>query len=319
MTYGFSGHIGIGRETTAWGTAAAATDHFKALSESLSTDIERFETINIHAALYEPDDSAGMRSHEGDVVFAAHPISVGYFLMGAMGINSASFTESSSILVTNQFTMAVADAGSLSALPAHTLEIFRDVTSSHRYAGCQFNTLELNIAPNQDVRCSVGVISKSQDLIAKTTATFPASSIEAFTFDTTSIALGGTATAKIEALTITIDNILEGVPTLNNDTDVYRIQRAGVQTVRVSGTIAFDDVTEYQNFKNQTEQSLVANWTKPNSFAMKVDIPRMVYNAWPVGIGGRDRQTVEFSGMARYHVGSASAIKITLTTTQSFG
>lgn len=319
MTYGFLGHIGIGRETTAWGSAQAATDHFKALSESLSTEIDRYETINIHAAMHEPDDSAGMGRHEGDVVFAAHPIGIGYFLMGAMGHNSASFAESSSVLVVNEFTMATVDAGSLSALPAYTLEIFRDVTSSHRYVGCQFNTLELNVAPNQDVRCSVGIISKTQDIIQKTGATFPGSPVEAFTFDSTSIDIAGSATAKVEALTINIDNLLEGIPTLNSSTDVYRIQRSGMQTVRLSGTIAFDDITEYQKFKNQTEQSFTAYWTKANSFSMKVEIPRMIYNAFPVGIGGRDRQTVEFAGMARYHTGSATALKITLTTIKSFG
>ena len=39
--YGMQGHIGIAEESV-WGTAIAATDYFKALNESLETDIERF-------------------------------------------------------------------------------------------------------------------------------------------------------------------------------------------------------------------------------------------------------------------------------------
>ena len=129
--------------------------------------------------------------------------------------------------------------------------------------------------------------------------------------------MGGSSTALIEALSISVDNQLEAIPSLNASTTVAKVRRSGPQTVNVSGTIDFSDITEFNNFLSQTEQSLQATFTKANSFMVSVILPRMVYTAFPVSVGGKDRVTVGFSGKGRYHTGSATAITIELTTTAS--
>jgi len=132
-----------------------------------------------------------------------------------------------------------------------------------------------------------------------------------------SLALGGSATALIEALTIRIDNQCEGIPGLIATSDLSKIRRRGPVLVRMSGTLDFADLTEYANFVNQTEQTVKVYVTKASSFSMLFDIPRMVYSAFPVAMTGRERITVDFEGMCRYHVGSQSSIKVSLTTTKS--
>lgn len=317
---GMLGFIGVGKETT-WGTAVAVTDYVEAMQESLVTAIDRFETRQIVAALYEPDDAAGVVRNEGDIVFGGHPRAMGYFLNGAFGANSIT-SVLSGFFYTNAFYGTQTLSSSLNPLPPYTLEIFRPSlnlpSSSFRFAGAQVSKLSMNVKPNQDLECTASIIAQAQTLLTKTTASFPSSPTQMFTFDTASVQLGGAAVDRFEELTVEIDNQLEGIPTLNNSTNISRIRRTGSQLIRVSGTVEFDAFSDFLNFTSQTEQRLVVSFFKASSFALVIDVPRMVFTEMPVQIGGRDRLTVNFAAMGRYHSGSANAISVRLSTTNTF-
>lgn len=317
---GMIGHIGIGKETT-WGIAVAATDYIEALNESIVGTIDRFETRNIIGGLHEPDDSAGVQHYEGAVVFPAHPENVGHALNGVLGVNSITQVLSG-FLHTNDFTFKKTLGNSLHPLDPYTIEVYRpgatDISSAFQYAGVQFTSVELNLAPNQDLRVTANVIAKDQVPIVKTSPSFPSSPVAMLDFTTASLQLGAAAVARIEALTVTLDNQLEAIPTLNNSTVIARIRRSGAQMVRISGTVEFEDFTDYDAFKAQTEQRLVASVTRADSFALVVDVPRAVFSEYPVQIPGRERLTVDFAMIGRFHTGSANAVKVSLTTVNTF-
>src|SRR3990167_1750172 len=313
--YGFAGHIGFAKESSG-GTPVAATNYIEAMSENLTSTPDRFETKNVVGRYSEPDDMAGVRRVGGDIVFPGQPVDIGHFLLAGMGIQSGSVVLSG-FLWQNDFIMRTSDYDAAYMLQPYTFEIFRDVTSSQQYAGCNVNQLQFAIAPNQDLRVSASIIGRSELQLAKTTPTYTGSPSDPFAFDTASIQIGGAASELFEALTIQINNQGQGIPGLNNSTSIRGIRRTGPQIIRVSGSLAFEIITEMQNFRNQTEQRLVVSMTRANSFAIVFDVPRLVYTAHPVGMGGRDRQVISFSGVGRYHSGSASAIKIGLTTTKS--
>jgi len=316
---GMLGHIGIGAET-AWATAVAATDYIEAMSESLTTTIERFETRNIIGGIQEADDAAGVRRHSGDLVFAAHPENVGHFLLGVLGVNSV--TSLGNDLFRNDFTQATTLQGSLHPLPAYTIEVFRpggtEVASAFQYAGVQLNTLQIAVAPNQDVRITAGLIAKSQTFIAKTTPTFPNSPLQPFAFDTASVSIAGAAVTRVEAFTLNYNNNLEGVPTLNNDTEVAKIRRNGPAVTEVSGTLEFEDHTDFLRFTSQSEHAISVNVTRASSFAMLVEVPRAVLTAYPVTIPGRERLTVDFTMKGRLQSSSSTAILVSLTCANTF-
>ena len=316
MSDGQLGHIGIAKETT-WGTPVAATDYIEALSESMTTEIERFETKNIIAGLYEPDDSAGVNRHEGDIVFGANPETLGFILDGAFGVTSG--TEIlSGFLYSTEYTPATAEANSLHPLPPYTIEIFRDMGSSAQYTGGQFASVEMSVSPNQELCVTAATISKNFNPIAKTTASFPGSPTEPFLFDACSISLAGVAITRMEALTFTFDNQLEGVPTLNATNEIAKVRRTGSQLVRLAGTFEFSDFSDFDSFRNKTEQQLIATFTAPNSFSLVIDVPRMLFTEMPVQLAGRERVTGDFAAMGRYSAGSGHAVKVTLTTVSTF-
>lgn len=313
---GHMGFMGLAKEAT-WGTAVAATDYAELMSENLTGTFDRFEYKNVIANFAEPDDAAGVHRIAGSTVLAAQPVALGHFLKAAMNTVSGSVVLSG-FLWTVKFISTKSEfvAGQVPTQP-YTLEVHRDVTSSHQYKGCLLDKLELALAPNQDLRVNASWIGQDEGLIAKTTPTFPASSAAPFTFDTASVSLAGAGTARIEALNISVDNQLEGHPALNNSATIIRVTRRGPQMVRVSGTLDFTDVTEQLDFLNQTERALKLSLTKSQSFQFTVDIPKFVYTAYPLGIPGRGRLTVGFQGRARYSTTSALAVDFSLTTTKS--
>ena len=313
---GFGGYIGFAKESSG-GTPVAATDFIEAFSESLTMNMDRFETANIvGGAFYEADDMAGIRRISGDIVFAAHPEELGFFLRGATGIQSNTEVLSG-FLHTHEFTMRATDFDESFAQDPYTFEIFRDVTSAHQYAGANMSGISFNAVPNQDLRVTASIMAKTFSVVARQTATFTNSPSDPLAFDTCSLQFGGAATDLVESLTVSIDSQLEGIASLNNSTLIRGIRRTGPQLIRVTGTIAFENLTEYANFVDQTEFAIAANFTRADSFSLLIELPRVVYTSFPVSIGGRERITVDFAGQGRYDTGSLNAIKFTLASVSS--
>ncbi len=312
------GHLGyFGLATGAsWGTAVAATDYIELLSENLDTTIDRFGTKNIFASFNEPDDFAGARRSAGGIVLSGHPVSLGHMLKAIFG-NMSGSTVLSGFLYNTIFTGTKSEFADGVPRQPYTLEVFRDVTSAHRYIGAVANKFQLALAPNQAMQATIEWIAKSRALIARTTPTFPGSPIDPFAFDTASISLAGAATARMEGFTLTVDNQLEGILALNNSNEIARIRSTGLQMINISGTLDFSDVAEQEDFINQTERAMTINLTRSQSFSLLIDIPRLVYTAYSVGMSGRGRTTATFEGKARYLTSSAAAIGMRLTTTKS--
>ena len=312
---GHLGYFGLAKEAV-WGTAVAATDYAELFSENLATTIDRFTTKNIFASFNEPDDFAGARRSAGGIVLPAHPVSLGHALKAIFN-NMSGSTITSGFLYNTVFTGTKSEFADGVPRQPYTLEVFRDVTSAHRYIGAVANRLQLALAPNQTLQATIEWIAKSRALIARTTPTFPGSPIDAFAFDTASVQLVGAATAKLEGFTLTIDNQLEGILALNNSNEIARIRSTGLQMINISGTLDFSNVDEEQDFINQTERAMVINLTRASSFNLLIEIPRMVYTAYSVGMAGRGRIAATFEGKGRYLTSSAAAIMMRLTTTKS--
>lgn len=311
---GGAGFLNIGKEST-WGTAVVGSHYVELLSEGMALTIDRFEIKNIGGIYAEPDDMDGIRRVAGDVSFPVFPEVALPFVAAVLG--TPTVTSITATLHRNVFKTPTADYSSGQPTMPLTFEMFRDVTSSFQYSGVVVNTLQFEAAPNQELRGTAGCIAKASSVIAKTAPTFVSSPTQPFAFDTCSLSIGGAATSLVEALTISIDNMLDGIPALNATTAIAKIRKTGPQVCNISGTMDFSNLTEYNNFINQTEQAIVATFTRANSFQMVFTLPRVVYTAFPVAMGGRERLTVAFEGKARYHTGSLTAIEIAITTTSS--
>lgn len=318
MGYGFAGYFGLNREST-WGSGAAATDFIEILNENISLSKDRFDYKNVINTMAEPDDVAGMNRISGDVAFAANPRNLGYMLMSLF--NQSTVTSLNTSFWKHIYTQPT-DSGSAFSTTApsvpYTLEIFRDVGTATQYTGGLVTGLSFNFAQNQDVRCTASFLCRGSSEVAKQTATFPNSPTKPFKFDQVSLQLGGAANTDIETLTVKIDNQYEGIGSLNLSEDIAKVRRTGFQTITIDGTVDFSDVVEYKNFIDQTEQQMIVSALIPSSFQLILNVPKMVYTAYPVGISGRGRNLVSFTAKGFYHAGSGTGIAATLTTINSY-
>jgi len=318
MGYGFAGYFGMRREST-WGSGLAANTFIEILNENITLSKDRFDYKNVINTMAEPDDIAGMNRLSGDVAFACNPANIGNVLMSTF--NQSTVTSIAANFwrhVYTQPTNSNSAFSSQSPSVPYTLEIFRDVGTATQYAGGLATSLSFNYASNQDVRCSVGFLCRGTRHVASQVATFPNSPTKPFKFDQVSLSLGGSATTKIENLTVKIDNQYEGIGSLNLSDDIAKVRRSGFQTVEIDGTLDFSDVVEYTDFVNQEERALSIFALSANSFSLHIEVPRMVYTAFPLGIAGRDRNIVSFNAKGFYHVGSGTGISVTLATVNSY-
>lgn len=314
---GTMGFIGLAKET-AWGTPLAATDYLELMSENIVTTIDRFPVRNAYGGFYEPDDYAGVNRVAGELVMFGQATMIGHLLKAALNTLSGSTVLSGFLYQTRFISTKSEFADGVPSQP-YTLEVARDsnVNSSHQYTGMVCDRLTLNLAPNQDLRCTARWLGKTSTLIGRSAPTFPSSPTKPFAFDTASVQLAGAATARLEMFQVDINNNLEGIPALNNSTLVSRIRRRGAQEIRVRGTLDFVDNTEYLDFINQTERALNVNLFIAQSFNLYIEVPRFVYTTYPVAIAGRGRIAVNFDGIARYLTSSGTAFSALLTNTKS--
>jgi len=314
--YGMRSHVGFVLENSLDTLGGARTDFIEALSESVQLTIERLEVANVYGGVHERPDVAGLRRVEGDIVFAANADTLGFAIAGALGVSST--TEvTSGVLYNHTFTARTNDLEARRSHPTHSVEIFRDVTSAMIYTGCAWSKVSMNIVPNQALQVTLGVVGISAAVGSASTPTYPSSPVNPFTFDACSVQVGGAAAQLYEALTIDWDNQLEAIATINASSVPSRIKRGGPYLGRVSGTLAFENLTDYNSFANQTEQRMVIHFTRAGSFAFNIDIPSFAYTSFPVNAGGKERLTVGFEGQARYNSGSASTMRFQLWNTLS--
>ncbi len=305
---GMLGYVALARESSG-GVAVSPTHYIEALSEGLKLDLDRYELMNIAGQITEPDDEAGVRRIGGDIVAPFDPLVGGMFLRGAIG--SATVTSLGGGYWLHSFKPPVqSEWDSRYALQPLTFEVFRDVGSAQAYAGCNINRLELSIAPNQPLQMTAGIIGTSMVNRAASTASY--SGLDSFQFDASSVALDGVANADIESMTFVLDNALEGVPTLNGADTIRKIRRTGFISTRFNFMLGFESINELNAFMNQTEKSFAFS-VRQGSAALSLRFPRLVYDAFPTGIGGRGRQTVEVTSRLRHHVGSGTSFEIQLT------
>jgi len=317
MAYGMQGHLGIGFQSS-YGTAMVTSYHyFPLISESLVETVPELVSEGMRSRLDEGNNFVGFKEIAGDIVIEAHPILLGKLVKAWCHITSYVPTAVASHY-THEFMPAPVDFDAMAAVPPMTLEIYRDAGSAHQYYDCLLNTLTLEIAHGAIVKATAGIIGGNAGKVVKTAPTYLTGS--EWTWDQASIQIGGVAVDEASTMTITLTNNLAAKGTLNGTKYANRIKRDGYRTVEIAGTMLFIDDTEFDLYRAQTKQAFVVNvagqaCSSGYNTAILIDMPEVIYTAFPPNIAGPGQIEAAFTGKAKYCVGSATAVKFTLTNT----
>ncbi len=258
----------------------------------------------------------GFHTIGGDIVAEVHPIGVGKMI--AAFCNNSSISNQASCY-THTFIPQHTDFDDLCAVVPMTIEIYRsDGGSAGIYYDCAGNELTIEFAHNTLTKATLAVVGGKFTRVEATTPSYPAGS--AFPWNVTSVSLGGVAADEIKTLTIKGMNALEAVGTLDGTKTANRIKRNGFRTFEISGTLMFDNQTEFTKYINFTNQRLIVNAagaTIGNStVGLNIDIPKLVYTAFPPNIGGPGLIEVSFTAKATYDTTSSYIAEYTLVNTK---
>jgi len=315
MAEGVLGFLAISKQNS-FGTSTASWNFIPIISESLVTTIEQQRRGSIVGRTAEGIASTGVERNAGDISLEPHQLHLGHLLRGVFGQSS---TVATSVAAFNDFTHEFiprnAKFDSKAMLPPYTIQVHRDVTSSFQYTDALFTRLELTVQGNALVNVKVGVMARTNSIMAASTATFTEPT--PWAWNVASVSIGGTAVDFIENLTIVIEQPVEGVVMLDATTRVNRFVRSGPTTVRVNGRVDFQDLTEFAAFKAQTQRRLLLSLAPAVSSgpSMTVDVPSLLYTTFPAQIGGPNRIGVDFQASGEYNVASSYALRVTLTNT----
>lgn len=310
MAYGMGGALGITMQQS-FGTAYTTGMKFQPfISESLNESIPPIVVEGIRGIYDEGDSLEGAHEISGDVNFEVDPCMIGYFIKGFCHSTSYDTTTVTSYYYKHEFMPAPTDFDAMSAVPPMTMEAYRDAGSAFQYYDCCINTLAFEFAHGALLKCTASVVGANFTMASKQTASYEPFS--EFTWDQTSISIAGAAIDEIQDLTVTLNNNLETVGTIDGTKYPNRIQRAGKRTLEISGTILFISEAEANIFRAQTERRLVIT-TQQGCNAITMDIPSMRYSAFPVNMGSPGKIAIGFTASGKYNAGSGTAIKITTT------
>ena len=315
MAEGLFGFLGISAQQS-FGTATTSNAFIPFNSEALTTEVELLMESGIRNRLGEPPSHEGLETINGDITIEPDFVNIGHFIRGVFGSAVTSTTGAGSgTQYTHTFTPLVSsDFDEKSAIPPYTVTVHRDVTSAFRFTDSVFNTLALTLTAGQLTEMTVGVLARSTSIVSMGAASYISSAFIS-TWDVASISIAGAANTIMENVTINFENQVEGVPFLDGTKTIGKFKRTGWQMVRVSGTMDFENLSEYDAFKSQSERALFITLDDTNVDSLNnltIDIPKIRYESLTIGIGGPERISVDFNARAIYDETSNYAIQMIL-------
>jgi hypothetical protein len=326
MPYGQNARVGLGFQNS-YGTAVTVITSFYRmpfLSESITPDVPELLSQNMEGRFDEGEAYSGPRNVMGTISNEAQPITVAVLLKAIMG-NPVTVLNSTALgaFFVHTFKPRTADFDvNATGNPMTLHKNLADDGQVPTYKDLICTKLELAIANGEFLTAAAdftgGVVTTKQ-----TSGALAAATGKKWTWDVTSLAIGGTANLDFGNLNFIIDEQASPRWTLQNSKDPDRVKRDGRRQIRVNGTVKFTDQTEYDKFLISSTQALRVTLTGTEEIrsgyfnVFDVIVPAFKYLTYPVVFPDPAELQVSFDGKADYHVGSATSIQFQITNTQS--
>lgn len=188
----------------------------------------------------------------------------------------------------------------------------QDIGKYLRSTGCSVNTMSLSVSPNSMITGSFGVIGKDFTAIgsavsgASYTAETTSRPFDSFTGN---IKEGGSNIAVITGLELSVDNGMEALYVVGQDTTLE--PSIGKSTVTGSVTAYFENITLLNKFVNETDTSLEFTLTADNGKDYTFLMPKVKYNSGNPEVSGPGAVTISLDFIALYDSTAQTQLKIT--------
>ena len=306
--YGMRSHIQWNVQAS-YGTNLTNSQHaIPIISENIVHSIEPLIQQGMYSRFGESPYEEGIHVVQGDINMEAHPVAMGWLFRSVLGgVDTTSGTD----VQTHVMIPVESDFDDRAAVRPVTMEIFRDVGSSHIYFDMLGNNLTVEIVNGQLVKVSAGFIGAGFTREAASVPTYDIS--KPFIWDQVSAQYNGALMPDIRNLTITINNQLEAMYTLTASKAPYRIKKTGPTMIEISGRATFAAHSYQQAFEAQSEVPFIFNIAgqqTPNR--LEFDMPSFRFKTFTPIIEGPGIVEAEFTAGAMFNVDSNAALQVTL-------
>ena len=319
MSYGQKSHVAIAIQSS-YGTAnTSSLHHIQHIDESVGLNIPPLIDESARGVFDEGDGYGGARTVDGDLSINAKAIPLGVLLRGLMGAASTSAVGS---LTAHLFKPRTADFDDYSA--GDPLTYLKDMDaggSATLFYDLNIGAIEFGASNGEFITAKASFVGGKHQWIADVSPSFPSG--KRLTWDNSSLQIDGSAVDNFRDLTMTFNESLEGMHTLDNSVFPSRVKRTANRTIEIGGTIVFDNQDEYEKFIDQTEAPFKVCFAgaidvgSGGTEKIEFDFPLLRYTDFKPVAAGAGKTEVSFTGMAKYSATSATAAAVTLTNTQT--
>ena len=305
-------------EEATWGTTPATPSAYKIPISGIGGDWYKRNLIDNPELRANRNPQAPVRGNvqvNGSFQHPLHLDAFGFLMKHGVGVPVTSTPSTGLYQHLSKMGFSGATAGDLPI--GLSFEVgFTDIDEYHTYSGCKINTLAFNATSEGVVICDVGIIG--QDFTRAATSgdasptAYTSTPIDHFLG---TIEEGGATIAYVSDVSMTINN--------NLDSGLYVVGSAGqlgdlpegVGMVSGSLTALFQSDTLLAKGRDNTESSLMLNWTSGTQ-SLQLDVPELIYEpssptvSGPAGV----KVTMNYRGYYTNHA-TASAVQATLINT----
>lgn len=330
MSYGAQVKFGLARQASvnSWVTAATSFHGFAFLNEDVGMEKDEVISQNLTGRFEEGAVYPGVSRINGTIEFEVTPRNLGAAL--AAVVNHSPVEVTSGSVLTRTFLPNTVDFSSfLVKAPWTVYKQFTDANSAELFYDCQFGQLEFTFAQgaltrgritsNGGTRLATG-IGSANVLPAATDVG------RLFPWNVCSISYGGSGVSNFSEVTVTLNENIDALYTMNGTLAPFKFTRTGFRQVTVNATFYMTDRTMLNNFANDTQARLLITAVNTRTAIQSgyydtftIDVPQAKVTAFKPGASGPGEVAVNVTMRGVIDPTSNYAIQYTTVSTYSAG
>lgn len=330
MSYGAQIKFGIARQT-AENSAVTTVGSFHPmplLSEDVGLDKEELISANLTGRFEQGAVYDGVSKISGTIEFEATPRNIGSALSAVVNHNPVTVTSGS--VKTYTFFPNTADfSATLVKAPYTIYKQFADASSAEHYQDCQFSQLEFSISQGQFLKARATIAGGERNAtgIGSMNVVPDAADVgRLYPWNVASVSYNGAGLSQMTDLTISLNENVEPLFTLDGTQQPNKYSRSGFREVTVNGTFYMNDRSILNDFAAATQRRLIVTLMNTRAViqsgyydTLTIDIPQLKITQFKPGASGPGEVSVQFTGRGVLDPNSSYAIAFTLMNTYGAG
>lgn len=331
MSYGAQIKFGIARQTsTGSGSAVSAVNsfhHIPLISEDVGLEKEEVQSENLTGRFEQGATYDGPARIAGTLECEPSPKSLGLLLTAACGQTTAT---ASGTLRNYTFLPRSQDYSAIYINePLTVYKQFSDASSAEYYFDCQVGQVEFQYSQGALLRARASVVGGRRVATGIGSLGFPLETTDlsmGWLWDVASISYGGTGVSVFSDITVTLNDNIEPLYTMDGSLLPYKYTRTGFREVTVNGTLYYVNRDQLNDFSNGTQRRLVITG-RNTRYAIQsgfyptfvIDVPQMKITTMKPGATGPGEVAVSFTARGVLDPTSNYTVQFLLTNTYTAG